>query len=301
MDSAAGAKRLGHAAARLTAMCGGIFLMVAAGFSYWIAGYADDAIEAGTGAAEDVLRSPESGLDEGTRDDAADWLHRLSDWAVSGRPDEFRTYCLVALAAGALAVVVALARRPDAIWPELAWGATGIAGLAPNIAFDLWFTVWLFSGSLIAAAAVIHYLARRDDHVRRAGAVARQAGTAASPHVGSALAAGSRAASAAVARARGGGAPPAGTRPAAELLRPAQRLSGATGCTRRRCPAARLVPRPAESGVAPLVGRARMDGPHLLAVATAPAATVRDDEFPEPYFPAPTTGVHAEDRTARDS
>ena len=154
--------------------------------------------------AEDALRSPDSGLDETTRDDAADWLNRLSDWAVSGRPDDFRTYCLIAIAAGLLAIVVALPRRPLSIWPEVAWGLCAVAGLAPNLAFDLWFTIWAFTGSLVAGAAVIHYLARRDDHVRRAGDVARRAGTAAAPHVGSALARGSRATDA-VARVRGGG------------------------------------------------------------------------------------------------
>lgn len=188
-------------------MCGGIFLVVSAAFSYWLAGYADDAIEAGTGAAEDALRSPGSGLDETTRDDAADWLHRLSDWAVSGRPDDFRTYCLIAIAAGLAAILVALLRRPHAIWPEIAWGVCAVAGLAPNLAFDLWFSIWAFTGSLIAGAAVIHYLARRDDHVRRAGDAAMRAGTAAAPHVNSALARGSRAATDAMARFRGGSGP----------------------------------------------------------------------------------------------
>ena len=55
------------------------------------------------------------------------------------------------------------------MWPEVVWGVAALAGLAPNLAFDLWFSIWIFTGSLIAGAAVIHYLARRDDHVRRAG------------------------------------------------------------------------------------------------------------------------------------
>ena len=202
--SSGGAQRFGHAAARVIAVLGGVFLVMAAAFSYWVASYADDAIEAGTGAAEGALRSPESGLDEATRDDAADWLNRLSDWAVSGRPDDFRTYCLIAIAAGLLAMVVALVRRPLAVWPEIAWAFCAVAGLAPNLAFDLWFSIWAFTGSLIAGAAVIHYLARRDDHVRRAGDAARRAGTAAAPHVGSALNRGSRAATDAMARFRAG-------------------------------------------------------------------------------------------------
>lgn len=202
--SSGGAQRFGHAAARVIAVLGGVFLVMSAAFSYWVAGYADDAIDAGTGAAEDALRSPESGLDEKTRDDAADWLHRLSDWAVSGRPDDFRTYCLIAIAAGLLAIVVAVVSRPRAIWPEVAWSLSAIAGLAPNLAFDLWFTIWAFTGSLIAGAAVVHYFARRDDKVRRAGDAARRAGTAAAPHVGSALTRGSRAATDAMARFRGG-------------------------------------------------------------------------------------------------
>jgi hypothetical protein len=206
VSSAADAKRIGHIAARALAVIGGLLLATSAAFSYFVAGYADDAINAGTGAAEDALRSDKSGLDEKTAGDAADWLHRLSHWAISGKPDEFRTYALIAIAAAIVAVVAAFARRPEAIWPELVWGVTAVAGLAPNLAFDWWFSIWLFTGSLIAAAAVTHFLARRDDHVRHAGGVARQAGAAAAPHVGSALAWGSRTAGDAMARARAGSA-----------------------------------------------------------------------------------------------
>jgi hypothetical protein len=200
VTSGADAKRFGHAAARVAAVAGGLLLAISAAISYWIAGYADDAIDAGTGAAEDALRSNQSGLDDKTAGHAADWLHRLSDWAISGRPGEFRTYALIAVAAGIFAIVAAFRRAPDAIWPEIAWGVTAVAGLAPNLSFDLWFSVWLFTGSLIAAAAVIHFLARRDDHVRRAAEVTRRAGAAAAPHVQSAWARGSRAATDAMAR-----------------------------------------------------------------------------------------------------
>ena len=204
MPSAADAKRYGHVAARLVAIVGGLLLGMSAAISYFIAGYADDALEAGTGAAEGALRDGSSGLDDGTADEAADWVHRLSDYLVDGRPDQFRNYCLIAMAAAAIAMFAALPRRPEAIWPEIVWGVTALAGLAPNLAFDLWFSIWAFTGSLIAGAAGLHYLARRDDHVRRAAGVTRRAGAAAAPHVGSAFAAGSRAATDAYRRARGG-------------------------------------------------------------------------------------------------
>ncbi len=204
MPSATAAKRYGHVAARLLAVLGAIMLGTSAAVSFVIAGYADDAIEAGTGAAEGALRDGSTGLDEGTAAEAADWVHRLSDWAVEGRPDQFRNYCLIAILAAAIALVAALPRRPEAIWPEIVWGATALAGLVPNLSFDLWFTIWAFTGSLIAGAAALHYLARRDDQVRRAADATRRAGEAAAPHVGSALARGSQAATDAYRRARGG-------------------------------------------------------------------------------------------------
>lgn len=204
MPTSTDAKRYGHVAARIVAMLGGMLLGTAALFSYFIAGYADDAVEAGTGAAQDALRDGRTGLDGGKADEAADWVDRLSDWFVEGRPDQFRNYCLVAIAAAVIAMLTALVRRPDAIWPELVWGATALAGLVPNLAFDLWFSIWIFTGSLIAGAAALHYMARRDDHVRRAAGATRKAGAAAAPHVGSALSRGSRAAGDAYRKARGG-------------------------------------------------------------------------------------------------
>jgi hypothetical protein len=157
MPSSTDAKRYGHVAARLLAVVGGILLGTTAAFSYFIAGYADDAVEAGTDAAEGALRDGSTGIDQGTADQAADWFHRLSDWYVDGRPDNFRNYCLVAIAAALIAMLVALVRRPDSIWPEIVWGAAALAGLAPNLAFDFWFGLWAFTGSVIAAAAVVHY------------------------------------------------------------------------------------------------------------------------------------------------
>jgi hypothetical protein len=220
MPEAHAAKRYGHIAARLLAIVGGLLLGISAAISYFIAGYADDAVEAGRGAAEDALRDGKSGLDGKAADEAADWLHRASDFLVEGRPDQFRNYCLIAIAAAAIAMVAALPRRADAIWPEVVWGLAAIAGLVPNLAFDLWFTIWTFTGSLIAAAAVVHYLARRDDHVRRAAGATKRAGAAAAPHVGSALARGSRAATDAYRRARSG-EEPAAAAPVAQAAAPA--------------------------------------------------------------------------------
>ena len=208
MTSAPAAKRYGHVAARLLAMVGGMLLGLSAAISWFIAGYADDALEAGTGAAEDALRDGTTGLDERATGEAADWLRRLSDYLVDGRPDQFRTYCLIAMAAAAIAMLAALPRRPDSMWPEIVWSAAALAGLAPNLAFDLWFSIWLFTGSLIAGAAALHYLARRDDHVRRAADATKRAGAAAAPHVGSALSRGSKAATDAYRKARGGGSGP---------------------------------------------------------------------------------------------
>jgi hypothetical protein len=228
MPEATAAKRYGHVAARLLAVVGGMLLGISAAISYWIAGYADDAVDAGTGAAEDALRDGSTGIDGKAADEAADWLNRLSDQLVEGRPDQFRNYCLIAIAAAAIAMLAALPRRPDAIWPEIVWGVTAIAGLVPNLAFDFWFGVWTFTGSLIAGAAAMHYLARRDDHVRRAAGATKRAGAAAAPHVGSALARGSQAATDAYRRARGGaeaGAPApgrhAGPAPIAQAAAPA--------------------------------------------------------------------------------
>src|SRR3712207_906018 len=113
------ARRSGHAAARVCAAIGGFLLAVSALISYFIAGYADDAVSAGTDAAEDALRSGETGPDDPTSEEAVDWLHRLADWAISGRPEQFQSLALVAAAAGGLAVLVALVRRPDALWPEI--------------------------------------------------------------------------------------------------------------------------------------------------------------------------------------
>ena len=220
MPSATEAKRYGHIAARTIAFIGGVLLGTTAAISYFIAGYADDALNAGTGAAEDALRDGSAGLDDATADEAADWFERASDWLVEGRPDQFRNYCLIAIGAAAIAMVAALVRRPDALWPELVWGVAAIAGLAPNLAFDFWFAVWTFTGSLIAGAAVIHYLARRDDHVRLAAAATKRAGAAAAPHVGSAFSKGSQAATDAYRRARGGAAED-GERPVAGAPVPA--------------------------------------------------------------------------------
>src|SRR5215217_8670556 len=142
MPSADTAKRYGHVAARLIAMIGGILLGTSAAASYFIAGYADDALEAGTGAAEGALRDGRTGLDDATSDEAADWVHRLSDWLVDGRPDQFRNYCLIGIAAALVAMVAAFVRRPDAIWPEVVWALTAAAGLVPNLGFDLWFSIW---------------------------------------------------------------------------------------------------------------------------------------------------------------
>jgi len=202
MSSVPRDKRYGHAFARLLAAVGGILLGTSAAIAYFVAGYADDALEAGTGAAEGALRDGGTGLDDATSDEAADWVHRLSDWLVDGRPDQFRNYCLIAIAAALVAMVTAFVRRPDAIWPEVVWALTAVAGLLPNLGFDLWFSIWAFTGSLIAAAAVAHYLARRDDHVRRAAEATRRAGAAAAPHVGAAAARGSRAAGDAYRRVR---------------------------------------------------------------------------------------------------
>lgn len=224
MPEATAAKRYGHVAARLLGVVGGLLLGISAAISYWIAGYADDAVEAGTGAAEDALRDGSTGIDGKAAEEAADWLQRLSDQLVEGRPDQFRNYCLIAIAAAAIAMLAALLRRPDAIWPEIVWGVTAIAGLAPNLAFDLWFGIWTFTGSLIAVAAAMHYLARRDDHVRRAAGATRRAGAAAAPHVGSALARGSQAATDAYRRARGDrdlGAPAPGQQRAPAAVAPA--------------------------------------------------------------------------------
>jgi hypothetical protein len=207
MSATPAAKRYGHVAARVLAFVGGILLGTTAAFSYFIAGYADDVVNAGSGAAEDALRDGSAGLDGNTADQAADWFHRLSNWYVDGRPDNFRNYCLIAIGAALIAMVAAVMKRPDSIWPEIVWGGAALAGLAPNLAFDFWFGMWLFTGSVIATAAVVHYLARRDDQVRRAAEATRRAGVAAAPHVGSALARSGQAAGEAYRRVRGG--PPA--------------------------------------------------------------------------------------------
>ena len=203
MGNFSSARRAGDAAARILAVVGGLLLAGSSLIAYFIAGYADDAIAAGAGAAEEAARSGDAGLDERTGNEAADWIQRAADYLVSGRPDQFQTFALIAAGAGAVAALVALVRRPDARWPEATWAAAALAGLVPNLAFDLWFSVWIFTGSLVAAAAVVHYLVRRDDHLRRAAAATQRAGTAAKPHVTSALATGYRAAGEALAQVRG--------------------------------------------------------------------------------------------------
>jgi hypothetical protein len=145
------ARRWSDAAARLCAVIGGILLAATAAVSWVIAGYADDVVDAGSDAAVDSIG------DEGTRD----WVERISDWFVDGRAENFRTLCLVAIAAGAIAIVAALPKRPHSLWPEAVWATAAIAGLAPNLAFDFWFSLWIFTGVLIAVAPVLHYLGRR--------------------------------------------------------------------------------------------------------------------------------------------
>ena len=108
-------------------------------------------VDAGSEAAADQIGDGE----------AADWVERLSDWFVDGRAENFRTLCLVAIAAGVVAVLAALPRRPGSFWPEAVWVVAAIAGLAPNLAFDLWFSLWIFTGAVIAAAPVLHYVARK--------------------------------------------------------------------------------------------------------------------------------------------
>jgi len=275
MPSADTAKRYGHVAARLIAMIGGILLGTSAAASYFIAGYADDALEAGTGAAENALRDGSTGLDEDTAGEAADWLHRLSDWLVDGRPDQFRNYCLVAIAAALIAMVAALPRRPDSAWPEIVWGLAALGGLAPNLAFDLWFSIWIFTGSLIVGAAALHYMARRDDHVRQAADVTRRAGAAAAPHVGSALSRGTKAAGDAYRGLRGGND------------------VGANPRTAQPAPAAPTIPQPAPA----VAGSAAT--PAATSEPASPAARVATEPAPAPAAsapPRPTPGWYADPR-----
>ena len=149
--SSTGSLRWTNAAARVCAVVGGVLLAATAAVSWVIAGYADDVVDAGSDAAVDQIGDGQ----------AADWVERLSDWFVDGRAENFRTLCLVAIAAGIVAIIAALPRRPGALWPEAVWAIAAVAGLAPNLAFDLWFSLWIFTGVLIAIAPVLHYMGRR--------------------------------------------------------------------------------------------------------------------------------------------
>src|SRR5688572_27037097 len=118
--------------ARVVGFSGGALLALCSLIAYVVAGFADDAVDAGNSLAEDALRSGEVGIDGEAADQAADWWERIANTLVGGRPDQFRTLALIALAAGVVAMLVALLRQPDRLWPEIAWGATSLAGLAPN-------------------------------------------------------------------------------------------------------------------------------------------------------------------------
>lgn len=175
-------RRFHSAPARILAMVGGFGLVVSSLFLWWLAGYADDLVDAGTDAATDVIGYQQ----------AATWLERAGDNLVGGRPETFKMFALAAAAAGVVAMVAAIPRSPLARWPEWVWGLVTVVTLLPELVWEYWLGVWTFTGALVAGAAVIHYLARRDDLVRRAAAVtatgAKQAATAAAPHVQSAAA-----------------------------------------------------------------------------------------------------------------
>ena len=113
-------------------------------------------------------------------------------------------YCLIAIGRSPRGDGDRARAAPGLIWPEVVWGVAALAGLAPNLAFDFWFGIWAFTGSVIAAAAAVHYMARRDDQVRLAADATLRAGQAAAPHVQSAWTRGSRAAGDAYRKARGG-------------------------------------------------------------------------------------------------
>jgi hypothetical protein len=152
--------------ARTCAFVGGGAVAFFAILGYWLAGYADDAVDAGHVAAADALDS----------ELAASWIERAALHVVGGSPDGFRRMCIVALLAGIVAAATAFPRRPLKTWQEWVWALAALVALAPNLVWGWWFTVWAFSGSAVAGAAVVHYLARRDDLVRRAQAGAVQAG-----------------------------------------------------------------------------------------------------------------------------
>ena len=154
--------------ARTCAFVGGGAVALFAVLGYWLAGYADDAVDAGHIAASDALDS----------EAAATWIERAALHVVGGSPDGFRKMCIVALLAGLVAVVASFPRRPLVTWPEWVWGLAALAALSPNLVWGWWFTVWAFSGAFVAGAAALHYMARRDDLVRAAQGHAVRAGNA---------------------------------------------------------------------------------------------------------------------------
>jgi hypothetical protein len=175
-------RRFHTAPARILGMLGGFGLVTSSLFLWWLASYADDLVEGGTDVAVDVI-----GYEQ-----AATWLERAGNNLVGGRPETFRMFALVAAAAGVVAMLASIPRSPLARWPEWVWGTVAVVTLLPELVWEYWFGVWTFTGALVVGAAVVHYLARRDDLVRRAAAAtaagAKQAGVAAAPHVQSAAA-----------------------------------------------------------------------------------------------------------------
>src|SRR5690349_14174609 len=97
--------------ARTCAFVGGGAVAFFAVVGYWLAGYADDAVDAGHMAAADALDS----------ETAATWIERAALHVVGGSPDGFRRMCVVALLAGIVAVATALPRRPLVTWQEWVW------------------------------------------------------------------------------------------------------------------------------------------------------------------------------------
>src|SRR3954454_12596523 len=102
--------------ARTCAFVGGGSVAFFAVLGYWLAGYADNAVDAGHAAAADALDS----------EVAARWIERAGLPVVGGSPEGFRRMCIVALLAGFVALATAFPRRPLRPWQEWIWGLAAL-------------------------------------------------------------------------------------------------------------------------------------------------------------------------------
>jgi Na+/H+ antiporter NhaD/arsenite permease-like protein len=68
---------------------------------------------------------------------------------------------IAALLCALAAIAVAALRRPDRVWPEVAWAVCAAGIILPTFAMAMWPLLGGFPAALIAVAAIVHFNRRR--------------------------------------------------------------------------------------------------------------------------------------------